>query len=144
MLCFWCCTALFFSPHVWEYSNLDSIILGTRKLWWIFPIKQKFDTTAAFLDNSKYSIWSRLTVFSLKTFQRASRLHNGHKTIPNFDSFEYLYCKKSCPGIKFLFNWKNSTQFSGAFNDWIWTPEIHVYLEERSTYIECDALSWHI
>ena len=26
----------------------DSTILGTRKLYWIFPIKQKFSTTAAF------------------------------------------------------------------------------------------------
>ena len=41
----------------------NSIILGTRKLWWIFPIKQKFDTTAAFLDNPKCSIWSNLTIF---------------------------------------------------------------------------------
>ena len=29
----------------------NSIILGTRKLWWIFPINQKFDTMTAFLDN---------------------------------------------------------------------------------------------
>ena len=34
----------------------NSIILGTKKLWWIFPIKQKFDITAAFLDNPKCSI----------------------------------------------------------------------------------------
>ena len=26
----------------------DSIILGTRKLWWMFPIKQKLNITAAF------------------------------------------------------------------------------------------------
>ena len=32
----------------------DSIILGTRKLWRMFPIKQKFHTTAAFLDRSKH------------------------------------------------------------------------------------------
>ena len=36
----------------------DSIILGTKKLSGIFPIKQKFDTMASFLDNSNYSIWS--------------------------------------------------------------------------------------
>ena len=26
----------------------DSIILGTRKVWWMFPIKQKLNITAAF------------------------------------------------------------------------------------------------
>ena len=48
----------------------NSIILGTRKLCQIFPIKQKFDTMAAFLDNPNFSIWSILgmflTVFSVK------------------------------------------------------------------------------
>ena len=34
----------------------DSFILGTRKLWRIFPIKQKCHTTAAFWDNQNYSI----------------------------------------------------------------------------------------
>ena len=33
-----------------------SFILGTRKLWRSFPIKQKCHTTAAFLDNQNYSI----------------------------------------------------------------------------------------
>jgi hypothetical protein len=32
----------------------DSIILGIRKLWQMFPIKQKFHTTAAFLDNPNF------------------------------------------------------------------------------------------
>ena len=44
----------------------NSIILGTRKLWWIFPIKQKFDTTAAFLDNPNFSIWSIFGMLSVK------------------------------------------------------------------------------
>ena len=38
----------------------NSIILVMRKLWRMFPIQQKFHTTAAFLDNSNF--WS-LDVF---------------------------------------------------------------------------------
>ena len=46
----------------------NSIILGTRKLWWIFPIKQKFDTTAAFLDNPKWIKWNYIIRWSHKQF----------------------------------------------------------------------------
>ena len=31
-------------------------ILGTRKLWPMFPIRQKIYTTAAFLDNPNFSM----------------------------------------------------------------------------------------
>ena len=41
----------------------DSFILGTRKLWGIFLIKQKCHMTAAFLDNQNYSIFSSLDIF---------------------------------------------------------------------------------
>jgi hypothetical protein len=69
---------------------------------------------AAFLDNPKCSIWSNLTII-LTVFSEASRFHNGQKTIPIFLSgFKHFYYKKSCCGIKFLFNWKNSPKFSGA------------------------------
>ena len=79
----------------------NSIILGTRKLWWIFPIKQKFDTTAAFLDNPKCSIWTNLTIF-LTVFSEASRLHNGQKTIPKFLSgFKHFYYKKAAVVLNF-------------------------------------------
>ena len=61
----------------------NSIILGTRKLWWIFPIKQKFDTTAAFLDNPKCSIWSNLTIF-LTVFSETSRCTMVKKLSQNF------------------------------------------------------------
>ena len=43
----------------------DSIILGIRKLWRMFPIKQKFHTMAAFLDNPIFSIWSSLDFLPL-------------------------------------------------------------------------------
>ena len=51
----------------------NSIILSTRKLWWIFPIKQKFDTTASFLDNQTFSIWSSLVMF-LTVFSKCKYL----------------------------------------------------------------------
>ena len=52
--------------RVWigmKVLGADSIILGTRKLWWMFPIKQKCHTTAAFLYNPNFSIWSCLEIF---------------------------------------------------------------------------------
>ena len=66
-----------------EFLQADSIILGTRKLWRIFPIKQKFDTTAAFLDNPKCSILSNLTIF-LTVFSETSRCTMVKKLSPNF------------------------------------------------------------
>ena len=57
---------------VWKgmkFLQRNSIILGTRKLWWIVPIKQKFDNAAAFIDNPKCSIWTNLTIF-WQCFQR--------------------------------------------------------------------------
>ena len=72
--------------RVWigmEVLRPDSIILGTRKLWWTFPIKQKFDTTLAFLDNPKCSIWSNLTIY-LIVFSETSRCTMVKKSSPNF------------------------------------------------------------
>ncbi len=45
---------MYFTPSrsgVWigmKVLGADSSILGTRKLWWMFPIKQKLNITAAF------------------------------------------------------------------------------------------------
>ena len=39
--------------------------LGVRKLWQIFPIKQKFHAIAAFLDIPNFWIWSSLDVFTI-------------------------------------------------------------------------------
>ena len=94
------CTLTLCRSKVWigmKVLQPNSIILGTRKLWWIFPIKQKFDTRAAFLDNPKCSIWSNLTIF-LTVFSETSRLHNGQKPIPKFLSgFKHFYYKKKLP-----------------------------------------------
>ena len=48
----------------------NSIIVGTRKLWRIFPIKQKFDTMAGFfivkMFKTQQKIWaSVLTIVQL-------------------------------------------------------------------------------
>ena len=110
----------------------NSIILGTRKLWWIFPIKQKFDTTAAFLDNPKCSIWSNLTIF-LTVFSKTSRCTMVKKLSPNFCLVLKIFTtKKSCHGIKFLFNWKNLPWFSGVYNDWIGLQDFHAFSNLRS------------
>ena len=83
--------------------------------------------------NNYYSIWSNLTIF-LTVFSETSRLHNGQKTIPKFLSgFKHFYYKKSCRGIKFLFNWKNLPWFSGAYNDWIGLQDFHAFSDLRST-----------
>ena len=57
-----------------KVEQADSIMLGTRKLWGIFPIKQKFDTVAAFLDTVK----SRAVDGS--TIQFPNFLAKGHST----------------------------------------------------------------
>ena len=51
----------------------NSFILGTRKLWRSFPIKQKFDTTAAFWDKPKCSIFPNLDIFLPMCSRRISR-----------------------------------------------------------------------
>ena len=86
--------------NVWIGMKLlqaNSIIQSTRKLWWIFPIKQKFDTTAAFSNDQNYSIWT--------SFQSASRLRNGQKTLseifPNSTSFKHSYYKKAVALLNF-------------------------------------------
>ena len=83
--------------RVWKGMKVlrpNSITLGTRKLWWIFPIKQKFDTTTAFLDNAKCSVLSNLTIF-LTVFSEASRCTMVKKLSPNWTSFKRSYYKKA-------------------------------------------------
>ena len=98
MQCLKICYFTLYRSKVWKGMKVlqpNSIILGTRKLWWIFPIKQKFDTRAAFLDNPKCSICTSLTIF-LTVFSQASRLHNGQKTTPTFSSgFKHFTIKKA-------------------------------------------------
>ena len=71
----------------------NSIISGTRKLGWIFPIRQLFWT----IQNVQFGqIWqSRCTM--------VKKLSQNFCLVLNIFTI-----KKSCRGIKFLFNWKNS------------------------------------
>ena len=66
----------------------NSIILGTRKLWGIFLIKQKFDTTVVFfLDYSNFSIWSSL-VMLLAVFSTYFHNENTFRNITNLDQID--------------------------------------------------------
>ena len=79
----------------------DLFILGTRKLLWMFPIKQKCHTTAAFLDNQKSSIWSSLEIF-LPLCSRAwcaNKLHNGLSK--KLSGFKHFYYKKAAVILNF-------------------------------------------
>ena len=70
----------------------DSFIIGTRRLLQMFPIKQKCHTTAPFLDNQNYSIWSNLEYFFTNVQQAwyANKLHNGlSKKMTSFKHFNY-------------------------------------------------------
>ena len=78
----------------------DSIILGTRKLWQMFPIKQKCHRTAAFLDNPNFSIWSSLEIF-LPLWNRPGVQISFKKKAAVIFYFSQL-------------NWKHSSQFSGT------------------------------
>ena len=86
--------------EVWigmKVLGTDSFILGTRKLLWMFPIKQKCHTTAAFLDNQKSSIWSSMEIF-LPLCSRAwcaNKLHNGLSK--KLSGFKHFYYKKKLP-----------------------------------------------
>ena len=107
----------------------DSIILGTRKLCRMFPIKQKCHTTTAFLDNPKFSIWSSL-VFVFTSVQQACRANKLHNELSNnLASFKHFCYKKSCRGINFLLIWKHSPYFSGTYVlQWLKWPKILSFL----------------
>ena len=67
-------------------SKANSIISGTRKLWKFFPIQQKFDTTAAFLDNSNLSIFVKFSngsdsVFSEKIGRKHWQKHSQNRPV---------------------------------------------------------------
>ena len=59
-------------------------------------------------------------------FSETSSCTMVKKLSPNFCLVLNIFTmKKSCRGIKFLFNWKNSPWFSGAYNDWIGLQDFH-------------------
>ena len=112
-----CCQLTLCRSGVWigvKVLGADPFILGTGKLLWIFPIKQKCHMTAAFLHNQNFSIWSSLDLFlpmcSRPDVQISCKMdyQNNWLVLNNF------IMKKSSRDIQFLLNWKDSTQFSGT------------------------------
>ena len=76
-----------------KHLGADSFIIGTRRLLQMFPIKQKCHTTAPFLDNQNYSIWSNLNIFlpmCSRPGMQIHKLHNGlSKKMTSFKHFNY-------------------------------------------------------
>ena len=68
----------------------NSIILGTIKLWWLFPIKQKFDTTAAWLIQI-----AKFENVSFSVFNAQVGCTMVRKLSPKFTSFTHFYYKKA-------------------------------------------------
>ena len=125
---------ILYRSKVWigmKALGADSIILGTRKLRWIFPIKQIFDVTAAFLYWQGLKQVNFEDICSLKTLKK-----KYPKNWTNWNFFERL---KSCRCIKYLLNLKSSSKCFGALNDWMGPQEFHAYLVLMSKQ---SALFW--
>jgi hypothetical protein len=71
----------------------DSIILGTIKLWRIFPIKQKFSITVAFFHSKSVQNLSKLVMF-LTVFSTYFHTENIVRNITNFDQNEQFELSK--------------------------------------------------
>ena len=110
----------------------DRIILDTRKLWQMIPIKQKCHTTATFLDNQIFQfgqIWRFFTVVH----------QTAQWTIKKTDLFKTFSYKKSCCDIQFLLNWKHEPQFSGTYLEWLnWPPRLSCIFRPQ-IYTECNV-----
>ena len=80
----------------------------------MFPSKQKFHATAAFLDNPNFLILSSLDVF-LPLLNRPGVKKVAQWTIKKrLELNIFIMKKKNCRDIKFLLNGKHLTQFSGT------------------------------
>ena len=92
-----------FRSGVWidmKVLGADSFILDTRKLWRMFPIKQIFHRTAAFLDN--YWIYSSLDVFyhcvTGLVWKNVAECNGLSKKL---SGFKYFYYKKAAMILDF-------------------------------------------
>jgi hypothetical protein len=70
----------------------DSIILGNRKLWRIFPIKQKFSITAAFFIIKMFKTCQIGNVSD--SFFTYFQTENIVRNITNFDQIEQFELSK--------------------------------------------------
>ena len=87
------------------------MLVGIKKSCRIFPIKQKFNNSAAFFYTKKFLCRTKLNSFCKFATQRATQHQSAQWTQSpriDFDNLKLLNISKSCRGIKFLFNWKNS------------------------------------
>ena len=82
----------------------------------MFLVKQKYDITAAFLDNPNLPIWTNLgdllTVFFLKYYSSCTT--SATMYLQNWQNLNIFTIKKNCSGIKFPLNWEHLPQFSGT------------------------------
>ena len=69
------------------------MILGTRKLWQMFPIKQKLNITAAYFYNKNVLNWSINLIVHCTTFFTPGLLHNVKK-ISKLDQIENFWLSK--------------------------------------------------
>ena len=94
----------------------NSIILITKKLWQMFPIKQELNITAAFFITKMFKCLKPVNFFdsplcSLFAHQACCTMVK----ISKLDQIEHFWLsKKNCRCMTFLLNWKHSPQFSGT------------------------------
>ena len=96
----------------------DSKLLSIGKSWDIFPIKQKLNTMAAFVDSKNYQ--NQISLLKPKSVYHRAELLMKKEICTMVASLEeeiilvsnFLLNKKNCRCIKFLFNWKDFYRYS--------------------------------
>ena len=69
--------------NIWIHTKVlgaGSMFTGIGKLWRIFPIKQKFNNSAAFFYTKNFLSWTKLSIVSASLasiVQLSNRVHNG-------------------------------------------------------------------
>ena len=99
-----------------------------KKLWRIFPIKQNSITQQLFYSQF-FLCWRKLNIVFANEQHSKSIVGCAQWTqIPRIGSDNFkLNISKSCLGITFLFNWKNSPEFSNAHQHWTRPQEFFMY-----------------
>ena len=79
------------------------MLLSIKKSWGIFPIKQKFNTMAAYSNQ-------KINTIVQNCYNEKGNLHNGSKFGGrNYSGFKIFTKYKNSHCIKFLFHWKDSS-----------------------------------
>ena len=88
------CSKLRWSEYIgMKALPADSIILGTRRFWRIFPINQKFSTTAVFFYSKNVQNLSNLVMF-LTVFSTYFHTENTVRNITKLDQIEKFELSK--------------------------------------------------